>query len=396
VKAARTPSTELLAGRYALGEPLGHGGMGEVREALDVRLEREVAVKLLRPELASDADVRRRFEREARAAARISHPHVVAVFDTGEHDGVPFIVMERLSGATLANEIAKGPMDPARAGAIALEVVAALEAAHRLGVIHRDIKPGNILIGTDGAKVADFGIATIAEGADLTTTGLLVGTTAYLPPERLAGEPASESTDLYGVGVVLFEALAGRPPFRADTPLGLVAAITTGDAPSLAALCPEAPPELVAVAERAMAAEPGERFESAPALAGALRGALGDARSRPDAAPTVPHAIAHAGSGPPLADTQVAAVASAVPPPAVPARPRRGLRFPVALVALAVAALLVVIVVAAALVGGDDGSGGSPPAPSTVTVDRSGPATAGSVPPPLDHALDRLDRAVSR
>jgi serine/threonine-protein kinase len=397
VNAARSPSAELLAGRYALGECLGQGGMGEVREAVDVRLERAVAVKLLRPELSADPDLRRRFEREARAAARIAHPHVVAVFDTGEQDGVPFIVMERLPGTTLADEIARGPLDPERAATIALDVVAALEAAHRLGVIHRDIKPGNILLGPDGAKVADFGIATIAEGSDLTTTGLLVGTTGYLPPERLAGEPASASSDLYGVGVVLFEALAGRPPFRADTPLGLVTAISSGQAPSLAVLRPDAPRELVVVSERAMSAEPGARFESATAMAVALRDALGTTSTRSDGAPTVPHALAGARPRRPVAATEVAPVPSVPVPPVVPERPwtRRG--FTVALVAVAVAVLLVIGVVAAALVSGSDGgSGRPPPATSPATVAPSRPATGSSIPRPLDRAIDRLDRAVSR
>jgi serine/threonine-protein kinase len=396
VNAARTPSPELLAGRYALGVPLGHGGMGEVREALDVRLEREVAVKLLRSDLAADPAVRRRFEREARAAARVSHPHVVAVFDTGEQDGVPFIVMERVPGRTLADEIARGPLDADRAATIALDVVAALEAAHRLGVIHRDIKPGNILLGPTGAKVADFGIATIAEGTDLTTTGLLIGTTAYLAPERLGGAPASASSDLYGVGVVLFEALAGRPPFHADTPLALVAAISAGESPALSTLCPDAPGALVAVAERAMSVDPAARFASATAMAAALQNALGAAPLAPDAAPTVPHSrlgLPRVGS---VADTEVAPRSTAAVPP-LPRPPRRsGRRLTVALAGVAMAVLLVIgAVVGAVVAGDDDGSGGSPAA-TTPTVTPTEPATAGSVPAPLDRALDRLDRAVSR
>jgi serine/threonine-protein kinase len=370
--------------------------MGEVRAAVDVRLERAVAVKLLRPELSADPDVRRRFEREARAAARISHPHVVAVFDTGEQDDVPFIVMERLPGTTLADEIARGPVDPRHAGTLALEVVTALEAAHRLGVVHRDIKPGNILLGPAGAKVADFGIATVAEGSHLTTTGILVGTTAYLAPERLAGEPATASSDLYGVGVVLFEALAGRPPFRADAPLALVAAISAGEAPPLAALRPDAPADLVAVAERAMATEPGARFESATAMAGALRDALDTNAAVPDAAPTVPRAFASSRRVPAVTDTEVAPFPRA-PRPATATTPRRpGRRLALALVGVAVALLLLVGVVTAVLVTRDDGADGSPPATSSATVPTSRPATTGAIPEPLDRALDQLDRAVSR
>src|SRR5205085_5453763 len=181
-----------LADRYQLRGLIGRGGMGEVWAARDLRLERDVAVKRLSPHLASEPGVRERFEAEARAAAGLNHPNVVAVFDSGEHDGVPFLVMELLPGRTLADELADGPLAPERARRIGAEVAAALAASHAAGVLHRDVKPGNVLLAADGtAKVGDFGIAKSTEGLDLTTTGTIVGTAAYLAPERLAGAPAT-------------------------------------------------------------------------------------------------------------------------------------------------------------------------------------------------------------
>jgi len=175
---------ELLVERYRVGEPLGAGGMGTVFAGHDLRLDRAVAIKLLRPDLARDPSLRRRFEREARSAARVSHPNAVAVYDTGEdaaHD--TFIVMELLSGRTLAHEMAEGAIDEARLRAVADAVLAALGAAHAEGIVHRDVKPGNILLADDGVvKVADFGIATSLDTGE-TTTAVPLGTPAYTAPE---------------------------------------------------------------------------------------------------------------------------------------------------------------------------------------------------------------------
>ncbi|MDP9442205.1 MAG: protein kinase, partial [Actinomycetota bacterium] len=199
----------LLAGRYRLGSLLGRGGMAEVYDAFDERLDRWVAVKVLRPEMAAQEGVRTRFEGEARSAARLAHPNVVAIYDTGEEGDTPFIVMERLPGETLADRMAAGPVDTHWLLRVAGDVLLALGAAHAAGIVHRDVKPGNILIAADGcAKVADFGIAKsleVAAGADLTNTNQLVGTPAYLAPERLNGQPATPQSDLYAVGVVLYE-----------------------------------------------------------------------------------------------------------------------------------------------------------------------------------------------
>ncbi|HEX2150241.1 MAG TPA: serine/threonine-protein kinase, partial [Actinomycetota bacterium] len=206
------PETVLLADRYELRGPLGRGGMGEVYDGWDHRLDRPVAIKILNSQLASQADVRTRFESEARAAARLANPKVVGVFDTGEHDGIPYIVMERLPGRTLADEIAGGPLSQERVRAVLLDMLEALGFAHRAGVLHRDVKPSNVLLTEDGtAKLADFGIAKMA-GQNLTQTGNFVGTAAYLAPERLNGLPAGPESDLYSAGVVAYEALTGDKP----------------------------------------------------------------------------------------------------------------------------------------------------------------------------------------
>ena len=261
-----------LGERYELVEVVGRGAMGEVWAARDTRLDRLVAVKLLSSRIAFNDSTRDRFETETRAAARLNHPNVVSVYDCGVHEGVPFLVMELLPGRTLADEFALGPLRPARARAVGVEVLAALAASHRAGILHRDIKPGNVLLTAEGtAKVADFGIAKNIEGEDLTGTGIVLGTTAYLAPERLAGQPASVESDVYAVGVLLYEALAGRKAFNADTPLGMWHAIEQHEHPPLAQAVPGLDHSFASAVERAMAKDPADRFTSAAAMAELLR-----------------------------------------------------------------------------------------------------------------------------
>ena len=260
-----------LADRYELGELLGRGGMSEVRAGRDLRLGRDVAVKLLTSAGAEGARLRERFEAEARAVASLSHPNVVLVFDSGEHEGVPFLVMERLPGRTLADELATGPLAPVRAVRVAKDVLAALDAAHAAGIVHRDIKPSNVLLGPDGGvKVSDFGIAKTASAMTLTDDGTLLGTPGYLAPERLTGEAATRRSDLYSVGVLLYEALSGRQPFEGDSPAGLLRAIAEGRPVSLLERRPDLPPRLGRAVERAMEKEPSNRFASAAEMAAAL------------------------------------------------------------------------------------------------------------------------------
>lgn len=268
-----TNGQELLGGRYRVGELLGSGGMAEVRDGWDLRLDRAVAIKLMHPALKAQADVRGRFEHEARAAASLTHPNIVAVHDFGDHDGTPYIVMERLPGRTLADLIAAGPLPPHQVHAIVDEVLAALATAHDAGMLHRDIKPGNILLATDGrsVKVADFGIAKTA-GAALTATGQIIGTMAYLSPERVGGAPASVADDLYAVGVVGYEALLGRAAFPQDTPIALARAIMDAPPPPLSVVRPDLHPVLAGVIDRAMTRAPTQRFAGADQMRAALAG----------------------------------------------------------------------------------------------------------------------------
>ena len=264
---------ERLADRYELRELLGRGGMGEVYDGWDRRLDRPVAIKLLDSRMAGQAQVRTRFESEARAAARLTNPKIVRVFDTGEHEGTAFIVMERLPGRTLADEMAGGPMPQERVRLVLLDMLEALSFAHRNGVLHRDIKPSNVLIAEDGtAKIADFGIAKIA-GQNLTQTGHFIGTAAYLAPERLNGLPAGPESDLYSAGIVGYEALTGERPFQADTPLGLIRAINDEPAPSVRSRLPEVDPGLASAIDRATGRLPEDRFHSAEEMIRALGGA---------------------------------------------------------------------------------------------------------------------------
>jgi serine/threonine protein kinase len=261
---------ELLCGRYALWGVLGRGGMADVRDGWDTRLGRGVAIKLLHPELTADADTLRRFEHEARIAAALSHPNIVAVHDQGHHAGTPFIVMERLPGHSLADLIARGPLPQPLVRNVIGDILAALAAAHRAGTLHRDIKPGNILFTASGTtKVADFGIAKTTDTSH-TMIGQVVGTVAYLSPDRLMGTPATPSDDLYAVGVVGYEALTGRRAFPQDTLGALSQAIMTQRPPPLAALRPDVDPVLAALIERAMAPQAPWRFGSAEEMLAAL------------------------------------------------------------------------------------------------------------------------------
>jgi serine/threonine-protein kinase len=343
---------EVLGGRYELRGVLGRGGMAEVRDGWDTRLDRAVAIKLMHPVLGMQPETRTRFESEARSAAALNHPHIVAVHDSGEHHGMPFIVMERLSGFSLADQIERGPLPVPMARKVLDDVLDALTAAHDAGILHRDIKPGNILFTPSGeAKVTDFGIAKTA-AAGVTMTGQIVGTMAYLSPNRLLGQPATPSDDLYAVGVVGYEALAGRRPFLPDHPGALARAIMDEQPPPLRALRPDVDPVLAAVIERAMARDPGLRFHNARAMRAALAGTV------PVAAPGPPGPL-----GTRVLDTPV-------PPPsmvAVPPPPRRrsGPDRRLLWIGAAVAALLLAVMLA---VFEAATSSNPPPQPATTST----------------------------
>jgi len=277
VKAAPKASTRSLGGRYELGEPIGRGGMGVVYAARDRRLDRPVAVKLL-----EDGFAEHHAEREARAAARLVHPNVVVVLDVGEDRGRPFIVMERVEGVTLADELWDGPLGVDHAVEMGREVLAALGAAHAMGIVHGDVKPGNVLRARDRWKVADFGIARFV---DTDTTGTLsgYGSPSYAAPERFDAKPATERGDIYGLGVVMYEALAGAKPFVGDDGLAVAVAVREGRFEPLGSRRPDLDPRLCEVVERAMSRDPSDRFGSAEEMASALPLAA----PRPRAEPTV-------------------------------------------------------------------------------------------------------------
>ncbi|HEX2025886.1 MAG TPA: protein kinase [Actinomycetota bacterium] len=275
-----------LAERYALLEEVASGGMGTVWRGRDEVLGRAVAVKILHDRLAREPDVLERFRLEAVAAARLSHPNVVRVFDTGVDDGVAFIVMELFEGETLEDQIRSGPLEPRAAATVLRGVLQGLAHAHREGVIHRDVKPGNVLIDERSGlvKVADFGIAKAAFAtSDLTTTGDLLGTARYLAPEQVAGASVDHRADLYAAGVVLYESLTGRPPFDGETHIAVATKRLTTDPPPPGALRPGIPRPLEAATMRALARDPDARFQTAEEMNAALDRAA--PRQRPGGAP---------------------------------------------------------------------------------------------------------------
>jgi serine/threonine protein kinase len=259
--------------------------MAEVWEGHDVLLARRVAVKLPHRHLGRQEAFRRRFRREAVAAGRLSHPNIVAIFDTGTDDEDNFIVMERVEGPSLRELLVPDrPLPVDRAISIASQVASALEYAHRQGVVHRDIKPANILIGQDGmVKVADFGIAKAALGDDMTQTGTALGTARYLPPEQVEGGRPDHRSDIYSLGVVLYEMICGRPPFQADNELALALQHLRADPPSPRSMSPLVPPWLEGVVLTSLAKSPDQRFATADRLCDAL--SRGPAWTGPDPAP---------------------------------------------------------------------------------------------------------------
>jgi tRNA A-37 threonylcarbamoyl transferase component Bud32/membrane protein YdbS with pleckstrin-like domain len=258
----------ILAGRYRLTAPLGEGGMATVYRARDLRLNREVAVKILRDELTHDAGFLHRFEREAQTVAGLAHPNIVPVYDVGEEGGSHYIVMEYVRGRTLKEMIdAGGPLPEDRAVQVLRQVLDALAHAHATGLIHRDVKPHNILLAPDGtARLADFGIAHLADGST-TRTAAILGSAHYLSPEQSRGEEATVQSDIYACGVVLFEMLAGHPPFDGPNALA-IAHLHLHETP------PRLPVrgQLQSTVSRALAKDPSQRFPDASAFSDALKG----------------------------------------------------------------------------------------------------------------------------
>src|SRR4051812_24874932 len=276
-----------IAERYSLRERIAVGGMGEVHLATDDRLGRLVAVKVLAAVYADSPDFVERFRREALTAAALSHPNIAQVYDYGVDGPSHFIVMEYAEGQDLANVIReRGRLTPADAVRVAEQVCAALAAAHRAGVVHRDIKPGNVIVRGDGTvKVTDFGIARARGQASLTDTGMVMGTAAYIAPEQARGEATTPSSDLYSVGILLFQMLTGSVPFEGDTPVAIAMRHLDEPVPLPSSRVADLPADLDEVVVRATAKSPADRYPDADAMAAALRAHEGRAQDATAALP---------------------------------------------------------------------------------------------------------------
>jgi serine/threonine protein kinase/Tol biopolymer transport system component len=271
-------------GPYRVMGLIGAGGMGEVYRAKDTRLNRTVAIKVLPPSLAEQPERRQRFDREARAIAGLSHPHICALYDVGSQDGVDFLVMEYLEGERLSQRLKNGPLPLGQLLEVAIQVAGALEQAHRKGVIHRDVKPGNIMLTEEGAKLLDFGLAkkqqtglaqkpadAATESESLTEPGMVIGTVEYMAPEQVEGKEADARTDIFALGTVMYEMATGRKAFEGKSQASLMAAILNSQPLPMTRIRPKTPPALEHAVQRCLAKDPDERWQSMKDLAGELQ-----------------------------------------------------------------------------------------------------------------------------
>src|SRR3954447_21415154 len=266
----------MVDGRYRVLKRLGAGGMAEVWCAEDEVLGRRVALKLLGGRFAEDPEFRERFRREAQAAAGLTHPNIVGIFDRSEWEGTPYIAMELVDGQTLKELVTeRGPLPLETAVGLTEQILRALAYAHRRGIVHRDVKPQNVILDPDGqAKVADFGIARAGDTSQMTQTGAIVGTMQYLSPEQAEGHPVDRRADLYSVGIVLYELLTGQVPFDGEAPIAIaIKQINERPVPP-GQLEPGIPPTLEAVVMRALEKDPARRYQSAEEFIAALEAAL--------------------------------------------------------------------------------------------------------------------------
>ena len=411
-------------GRYQLEEVVGQGGMAVVYRAVDSVLGRTVAVKVIRPAFTEDAHFLGRFLQEARLVASLDHPNVLPVYDFGEHGGSPYLVIPYLPGGSLADRIAGRPQPLPRVAAWLVQLGNALDAAHARGVLHRDLKPGNVLVGNDGRLVlGDFGIARLAEASTrLTATGTVVGTPLYMAPELARGAEATTASDRYALGVMAFEMISGRPPFVGLNPLSILHQQVHEPVPSVAERIPELPRAVDLWLQRALAKDPAARPGSGRALAEGLVGLLtptqraelstlawsgsgdglaGAAEADPGTAqgPTVP--LETPPSAAPVAVGGWPSATSVVTPPSTPVeRPRRGLP-PVAWALIGAAALVAALLLLPRewLGGGEarGGAGGSPgTGPSTAAgAPAAAPAAAPPAPPGVSPPATAADAATT-
>ena len=364
--------------RYEIGDLLGSGGMGLVYRAHDTRLGRDVAVKLLADNLAQDAEARERFSREARAAARLSHPNVVQVFDVGEEDGRPYLVMELIDGPSLAEVLGEqGSLPADEVYAVAGQALAALDAAHEADLLHRDLKPGNLMRAADGTvKVTDFGVAEVGEAPGLTRSGVVLGTLPYLAPERLSGAPATTRTDLYGLGATLLQLLTGEAPPASKAAPPDTSTFAAGGLDTV-------PPQLALLLQRCLAPDPTNRPRSAAEALGILNGqtVTRDVAGRTRVLPAMDVPTAVQRPGPADADAPTEAfgapsVTSGTPGDGQHRRGRRRWRAGAVMVGLALVATLAVVLALRLGSGGSHAATDTAPSNETATT----PADSGSAP----------------
>src|SRR3984957_20064270 len=273
-------------GPYGILSAIGAGGMGEVYKARDTRLDRIVAIKVLPGHLADRAELRERFDREAKAIASLNHPHICTLYDTGHQDGTDYLVMEYLEGETLAHRLTKGPLPLDQVLRYAIEIADALDKAHRKGVTHRDLKPGNIMLTRSGTKLLDFGLAKLKQEVapanvqlsqlptandPLTAQGTIVGTLQYMAPEQLEGKEVDARTDIFAFGAIVYEMATGKQAFEGKSQASLIAKILETDPPPISSLQPMTPPALDRVVKKCLAKEPDERWHAAKDLCDALK-----------------------------------------------------------------------------------------------------------------------------
>ncbi len=281
-------------GAYKIVSLLGAGGMGEVYRAQDTRLKRSVAIKVLPAHLSDDADLRQRFEREARVVSSLNHPHICTLYDIGRQDGVDFLVMEYLEGETLARRLEKGPLPLDQVLRYAIEIAGALDEAHRYGIVHRDLKPGNVMLTKTGAKLLDFGLAKRQSARDasgdsglstekesLTEKGMMLGTLAYMAPEQVEGKEADARTDIFALGVVIYEMATGKKAFEGESKASLAVAILTSQPSPITTLQPLTPAALERVVRKSLAKDPEERWQSVRDLGDELKW-IADSLSHPE------------------------------------------------------------------------------------------------------------------
>ena len=362
---------ELIAGRYELEKLVGSGGMSNVFRAHDRLLERTVALKILHEQYTRDDDYVERFRREARAVAQLAHPNIVTVIDRGEQEGRQFIVFEYIDGENLKELSNRGPLEAREAIRLTLQVARALSFAHERGLVHRDVKPQNVLLNEDGqAKVTDFGIARSLDVHGVTQTGTVLGTSDYIAPEQARGQKVDPKTDIYSLGVVLYELLSGEVPFSGDNFVAVAMRHVNEPAPSVSDLRPDCPVRLDLAIQRAMSKAPEDRFESMGDFVLELEACLAEIEGRGDEGATM-----------------------IVPAPRRPRR-RRSRERPAAVMPLVLAVVVVALVALGAFLLLRDGGGGSVlpgAAASSKPVTLSGVASYDPQGDGDEHSVDAED-----